>query len=315
MSDLRVLITCPQMQRTARPHVERLERLGIRVELPEVEQQLSEADLLPMIARFDGMIAGDDVVSAAVLKAAPRLRVVAKWGVGMDNIDRSAAASLGIRVVNTPDVFAEEVADVALGYLILLARGLHLIDRAVREGTWRKIEGVTLAGRTLGIVGLGSIGRATARRGIAVGMTVLGADPLEASRDEAARLGVEVVELDDLVAASDAISLHCPLTDATWHMMDAARLARMQPGSWIINTARGHVIDEAALIATLRAGRLAAAALDVYETEPLPADSPLRKMDQVILGSHNASNTRQAVERVNVLATENLLRGLEEVRR
>jgi len=315
MSDLAVLVTCPPMQRTAADWMGRFEALRIEVRLPPVVQQLSPAELMALLPQVDGMIAGDDQLTADLLEATPRLRVISKWGIGLDGIDLAAAERLGIRVTNTPDTFGDEVADVAIGYLILLARGLHRIDRSVRAGEWAKPQGVSLAGRTLGIVGLGSIGRAVARRGLAMGMRVIGHEILPASAEHPAALGVELVELETVITESDAISLHCPLTDQNRHMIDAARLAQMRPGAFLLNTARGPLIDEAALVKALGSGALAGAALDVYEEEPLPASSPLAQLENVILGSHNASNTREAVARVNELAIDNVLKGMAEVTR
>ncbi|MEX0626066.1 MAG: phosphoglycerate dehydrogenase [Chloroflexota bacterium] len=315
MSDLAVLVTCPPMQRTVADWKGRFDALGIEVGMPAVVQQLTPADLLTLLPRFDGMIAGDDPLTAEVLENAPRLRVVSKWGIGLDSIDLRAAEQLGIRVTNTPDSFGDEVADVAIGYMVMLARQLHRIDRSVREGRWEKPQGISLAGRTLGIVGLGSIGRAVAVRGIAMGMNVIGHEIFEPNARRAAELGVQVLDLETLIADSDLVSLHCPLTDQNRHMIDAARLSRMRPGAYLLNTARGPLIDEAALIDALESGHLAGAALDVFEEEPLPTSSPLASMENVVLGSHNASNTREAVTRVNELAIENVLKGIAEVTR
>ncbi|MDP9250712.1 MAG: phosphoglycerate dehydrogenase [Chloroflexota bacterium] len=315
MAELAVLVTCPPMLASAGDWRSRFDALGIEVGLPDVVQQLSAAELIALLPGYDGMIAGDDPLTADVLRSAPRLRVVSKWGIGVDSIDLQAAAELGIRVTNTPDTFGDEVADVAIGYVVMLARQLHRIDRSVRTGTWAKPQGVSLAGRTLGVVGLGSIGRALARRGAAMGMRVIGHDVDPATGRRAIGAGIEVVDLEQLIAQADVISLHCPLTDQNRHMINEARLARMRPGSYLINTARGPLIDEAALVGALGEGRLGGAALEVFEEEPLPAGSPLIGMENVILGSHNASNTAEAVARVNELAIDNVLRGMAEVTR
>lgn len=315
MSDLAVLVTCPPMQRTAADWTGRFDALGIEVGMPPVVQQLTAADLITLLPRFDGMIAGDDPLTAEVLESAPRLRVVSKWGIGLDSIDLPTAERLGIRVTNTPDSFGDEVADVVIGYMVMLARRLHVIDRSVREGSWEKPQGISLAGRTLGIVGLGSIGRAVAVRGMAMGMQVIGHEIFEPNARRAAELGVGLVDLETLIADSDLVSLHCPLTDQNRHMIDAARLSRMRPGALLLNTARGPLIDEAALIKALESGHLGGAALDVFEEEPLPTSSPLIRMEKVVLGSHNSSNTQEAVARVNELAIDNVLKGMAEVNR
>ena len=311
----RVLISCVQLQRSLAEHRHRLDERGAELIVPLVEQQLSEAELLGLIMGVDGMIAGDDQVSRAVLERADRLRIVSKWGVGTDAIDLAAAAELGIRVTNTPGMFSDEVADVVIGYVVMLARHLHRTDSAVRAGEWAKPEGVSLAGRTMGVIGLGHIGRAVARRSLAMGMRVLGSEIDPTNRTSAAQLGVEVVSLESLLADSDVISLNVPLTPDSHHLLSAAALGRMKPGAWVINTARGGLIDEAALIAALGSGQVGAAALDVFEVEPLPTESPLRGFAQVILGSHNSSNTVEAGHRTSERAIDNLIRGLDEVRR
>lgn len=308
MSDrLEVLITCPQMQEVIEHFRGRLEGAGLDLDLPEVVQALSEEELLPIIGRYDGMIAGDDQITAAVIAGANRMRTIAKWGVGVDGIDREAAASRGISVTNTPGAFGDEVADVAMAYILLLARRIHRIDSSVRQGSWPKPTGMTLSGKTLGIVGLGSIGRATARRGAGFGMRVLGHDPSEASREAAAREGVEALELDQLLGESRFLVLCCPLTDENHHLVDAAALAKMRDDAYLVNVARGPLVDEAALAEALSRKSIAGAGLDVFEMEPLPERSPLRGYDSVVLGSHNASNTEEATLRVSAIAVENLL--------
>jgi D-3-phosphoglycerate dehydrogenase len=312
MSRWRVLISCPQLQRTIAAHKARFDEHEIHLVIPPVVQQLSEDELIALLPGIDGVVVGDDPLTERVLDAGDRLRVISKWGVGIDNIDVAAASERGVKVTNTPNVFGDEVADVVIGYLILLARQLHLVDGAVRGGRWFKPQGLSLAGRTMGVVGLGDIGRSVVKRAVAMEMRVLGADVLADRAEAAAKLGAEVVPLPVLLEDSDVLSLNCPLTPENRHMIDAAALASMKATAWIINTARGGLIDEAALAVALEQGRLAGAALDVFETEPLPADSPLRRLDNMILGSHNSSNTAEAVNRTSVRAIDNLLAGLSE---
>ena len=311
---MRVLISCAQLQSSIHQYRAMLEQQGIELELPEVVQQLSEFQLLQMIDRFDGVIAGDDHFTARVLEKGKRLRVISRWGVGVDAVDLDAAQRLGIRVSNTPNVFADEVADVAMGYIILLARGLHLLDQSVRGGGWKKVQGVSLRDKTLGVIGVGSIGRALVRRATVTGMTVLGYDvgPVPASVVE--ETGLSLVGFDELLANSDFISLNCNLTTSNHHLLGQHEFALMHEGVYIINTSRGPLIDEAALVQALDTGKVAGAALEVFETEPLPMDSPLRRFDNCIFGTHNGSNTIEAVTRVNELAIRNLLEGLEATR-
>jgi D-3-phosphoglycerate dehydrogenase len=302
------MVTCPPMQRTAADWLASLTDRGIEVDLPPVAQHVSRADLERLLPECDGIIAGDERLDRALLeRCVPRLRVISRWGVGIDNVDLDAARDLGIEVRNTPAVFANEVADVTIGYMIMLARGLHRIDRGVRDGGWPKPKGVSLAGRTLGIVGLGAIGRAVAQRGLAMGMNVVGIDPMPAAEAAAVELGVHLFGLDEVFEQADVLSLNLPMSPANQHLVNAERLTRMKPGSFLVNTARGPLVDEAALVDALESGRLGGAALDVFEEEPLPPTSGLRSLPSVILGSHNASNTAEAVARVNQLAIDNLL--------
>ena len=305
-----VLVTCPHLQKTIDLYRQPLADKGIELEVPLVVQQLSEEDLLEIIDRFDGVIAGDDPFTARVLENGKRLKIVAKWGIGLDAIDQEAAARLGIVVQNTPDVFADEVGDVALGYLILLARQLHKIDQAVRRGEWLQVPGITLRGKTLGVIGVGSIGRGIARRGGAVGMSVLGYDVRPIPESVQQELAVQPVTLEALLQQSDFIVLSCNLSAENYHLLSDPQFKMMKPGVRVVNVARGPLIDEAALVNALASGHVAGAALDVFEVEPLPSRSRLREFEQCIFGAHNGSHTRDAVLRVNQIAINNLLAGL-----
>jgi D-3-phosphoglycerate dehydrogenase len=306
----RVLITCRQLQETIDEYRSLFSEHGIDIELPVVVQQLKESELIEIIHRFDGVIAGDDEFTARVLEQGKRLKMISKWGVGTDGIDRESAKRLGIRVSNTPDVFADEVADVVLGYVILLARRLHEIDRMVRQGQWLKIRGMSLRGKTFGVVGLGSIGRAVVKRAVALGMSVAGHDIVPVSQSFVEETGLRLLGFHELLQISDFVSLNCNLAQSNYHMLGSDEFYLMKTGAFIINTARGKLIDEGALANALEQGRIAGAALDVFEEEPLPSDSPLRRLNNCLLGSHNSSNTVDAVMRVNQIAVGNLFEGL-----
>ncbi len=311
MSGPRVLITCSQMQNCIEEFRAAFDERGIELLLPEVIQQPTEDELIATIADFEGMIAGDDPITARVLEHATRMQIISKWGVGTDGIDKEAARARGIEVTNTPAVFGDEVADVALGYLVMLARQLHRIDASVRAGGWFKHEGRSLDGKTLGVAGFGSVGQAVARRALAFGMDVVAYDVVDAARSAAADLRVGLVDRDELFRRSDALVLCCPLTPETHHMIEARTLALLPHGAYLVNVARGPLVDEPALVEALRSGQLRAAALDVFEEEPLPLDSPLREFEQCVFGSHNASNATEGVLRASARAVENLLAGLE----
>ncbi len=308
----RVLVTCPPMIMTLDECQERFQQEGFDVHVPQFEQQMSEADLCNLIADFDGVIAGDDPFSAKVLKIGRqgKLKALAKWGIGVDAIALDAAKELGIFTSNTPNVFGDEVADVALGYTILIARQLHRMDAAVRHGQWLKIQGTSLRGKTAGVIGVGSIGKAIARRYRVLGMEVLGYDVFPIDSAFCEETGVQSVDLQTVFQNSDCITLACNLTPENHHLLNPDAFGQMKDGVWIVNVARGPIIDESALVEALTSGKVGAAALDVFEHEPLAVGHPLTQFEQVICGSHNSSNTREAVLRVNQLAVDNLVRDL-----
>jgi D-3-phosphoglycerate dehydrogenase len=287
-----------------------LDEHRLELVLPTIIQQMSEEELIELIGDFEGMIAGDDPLSARVLQHAGRMRVIAKWGVGVDGIDLEAAHALGITVVNTPGVFGGEVADVALGYVIMLARQLHRIDASVKAGGWFKHEGRSLSAKVLGVAGFGSIGQAVGARGHGFGMRVIAYDISDVATAAAEEMGVEMRSRDELFEESDFVVLCSPLTSDTRHMASDSTLGLMRQGSYLVNVGRGPLVEEAALVRALESGQLAAAALDVFEEEPLPATSGLRRFEQCVFGSHNASNTQEGVLRTSARAVENLLDGL-----
>lgn len=284
---------------------------GVQLVKPEIPgQQLSAIELLEIIAPFEGVLAGDDEFSRTVMEAAPRLRIISKWGIGIDGIDQKAAKDLGIKVTNTPGVFGDELGDYALGYLLLLARRQHVVDARVRGGEWYKVRGSSLAGKTIGILGLGSSGRALVTRCKALGMTVLGFDVVPVDPGFVSESGVTLVPIPELFARADVVSLHVPATPETRQIVNSDSLALMNDGAWLINISRGSLVDEVALMAALDTGKIGAAALDVFENEPFTDGHPLAGYSNVVLGSHNGSNTHEAVERTNDLAFRNLMAGL-----
>jgi D-3-phosphoglycerate dehydrogenase len=307
-----VLISCKQMQNVYEHFRPRFEERGLEVDMPEIQaQQLSEDELVAIIGVYDGIIAGDDPLSARVLDHAERLKIIAKWGVGVDAIDLAAAAERGIPVANTPGVFGEDVADAALGYLLALTRQIPLIHQSVLDGGWRKVEGTRLAGKTAGVVGFGSIGRAVARRLVAFGCETLASDAVPEALASAAELGVMGVGLEELLRRSEVVVLCAPLTAETAHLVNAETLALLPRGALLVNVSRGPMIDEAALVRALESGQVAAAALDVFEEEPMTADNPLRRFEQCVFGSHNGSNTTEGVLDCSAKAVDNLLAGLD----
>jgi D-3-phosphoglycerate dehydrogenase len=252
-------------------------------------------------------------VDKALLEAAPKLRVVGRLGVGLDNIDMGAARARGVTVTAARNANAIAVAEYVLAAMLHAARDLGAANASVRAGAWDRVHfgGTELWGRTLGLIGAGEIGRRVAKRAEAFGMLVIGYDPLVGPFDYGpAEQAIELLPLEEVLARSDYVSLHVPLIPATRNLIDATALARMRPHAVLINTSRGGIVDEAALLEALTAGRLYRAVLDVREVEPPPADDPLRGSDAVILTPHVAGLTAQAQERTSQLVVADVLRVL-----
>lgn len=306
-----VLVSAPYIL----PVIERFrpifEQKNIKLILADVEERLSEEELLQVAGQFDGLICGDDRLTATVLKAcSPRLKAISKWGTGIDSIDQQAAAQLGIQIFRTPNAFTLPVADSVLGYMLSFVRRLPWMDQAMKQGEWKKIPGRSLSECTLGVVGVGNCGKAVIRRARAFGMRILGNDILEIAPDFILEYGVEMTSLQNLLEQSDFVSINCDLNPTSFHLMNAQTLKMMKPTGILINVARGPVVEESALIAALQQNQIAGAALDVFEVEPLPLDSPLMKMENLMLAPHNANSSPAAWERVHRNTIRNLLIGL-----
>ena len=287
------------------------EHYGLKTLVPDVHERMEEAEILAYAGQFDGAITGDDRFTARALEAClPRLKVISKWGTGIDSIDAQAAARLGIQVRRTPNAFTMPVADTVLGYMLAFARRLPWMDRQMKAGRWDKLPGRSLSECTLGVIGVGNCGKAVLRRARAFGTRLLGNDIVEVAPDFVIENGVEMTSLEDLLRRSDFVSLNCDLNPTSYHLINAETLSWMQPDAVLINAARGPIVDQPALIAALQSGALAGAALDVFEVEPLPASSPLLAMDNVMLAPHNANSSPFAWSRVHRNTIWNLLDGL-----
>ncbi len=305
---LKVLITCPPMLRSIDEFRPLFASAGVEIVTPEVVQIIPEDELIRLVPGFDGWIIGDDPATARVFEAAKagRLKAAVKWGVGVDNVDFAACQRLGLPISNTPGMFGREVADVAMSYVTALARETYSVDRAVRAGGWIKPVGISLAGRTVALAGFGDIGRNMAKRLFSAEMKVIAYDPFY--KPVAGLESVETAVWPSRIEEADFIVITCALTKENRHMLDARVLERCKPGVRIVNVARGPLIDEAALADALKTGRVHSAALEVFEVEPLPANSPLRAMgNRCLFGSHNSSNTLDAVRRTSHKAVELLL--------
>lgn len=284
---------------------------NISITEPDVTQTLTESELIKILPSHDGWIIGDDPATKNVLTAGKsgRLQAAVKWGVGVDNVDFKACADLNIPITNIPNVFGSEVSDIAIGYVIALARQTFQIDRGVRNGEWPKIQGISLAGKTAAVVGYGDIGRAVVRKLRALDVNVIVYDP-----------GIGGSLLEDSVSISswpcrldeaDFLVLTCSLNSSSFHMVNEEVFSLIKKGVRIVNVSRGALINEVHLVNALKSGLVHSAALDVFEVEPLPNNSFLREHPACVFGSHNASNTKDAVFRVSHMAIEKLFHFLK----
>jgi D-3-phosphoglycerate dehydrogenase len=269
----------------------------------------TEEELIDLLRGIDGAIVSTDPFTARVIQAADRLRVISRTGVGYDAVDVPAATKRGVIVTTTPGVNRHAVADWALALILCCARKVPENLAEVRRGEWTRHEGMDLAEKTLGVVGLGTIGKEVAKRAKAFGMRLLAFDLVQ-DLPFAAGQGIAYVPLEDLLRQSDFVSIHCFLNAATRHLINAERLLLMKPTAFLINTARGGIVDTEALYRALHAKRIAGAGLDVFEGEPLRADSPLRTLENVYLSPHTAGSTADARRLSGAAAAENLIRAL-----
>jgi phosphoglycerate dehydrogenase-like enzyme len=296
---VKILVTCPPMLRQIDRFKDEFAQLEWAVTTPDIVQVMDESSLTELVPQHDGWIIGDDPATDAVLSAgaAGKLRAGVRWGIGVDNVDFDAAKRLGLPIRNTPGVFGAEVADLAMHYLTGLARRTYEIDRGVRAGQWPKPAGASLAGKGVALAGFGDIGRQFARRAHAANMKLFIYDP--AVKDANAVNPHQLRHWPDGLAECDYVVLTCALTPTSRRMVNAETLSLLPGHAMLINVARGGLVDEQALIEALSSRRLAGAALEVFETEPPIIQSPLLRHPNCILGSHNASNTIEAVDRAS----------------
>lgn len=303
---MKVLVTCPPMLGLFNEFVSEFERFGITGVAANVTQVMTEDELMEVLPEYDGWIIGDDPATRQVFEAgkAGKLKAAVKWGVGTDNVDFKACEDLGIPVTNIPGVFGNEVADVATAYLLGLARHTYEINHGIRANmAWPKPAGVSLWNKTVGVVGYGDIGKSVVRRLRAFDLDVIVYDPYA---DIEETEGLAGAAWPNRLNEADFLVFTCPLTDSTRHMFNHDTLPLLKPGVRVVNVARGPIIKEDALIEGLEKGIVFSAALDVFEVEPLPENSPLRGFDQCIFGSHNGSNSIDAVRKVSKIAVSNI---------
>jgi D-3-phosphoglycerate dehydrogenase / 2-oxoglutarate reductase len=301
----RVVLVTDHTWPSVEPEADVLRRVGARLVVAETGE---ESELLALVPRADAILTCFAHVSERVVRAGERLQVVGRYGIGVDNIAVDEATRLGIPVTNVPAYCVDEVAEHALALLLAFARGLHVYDRAIRDGDWELARGAPLhrvAGRTLAIVGFGKIGQTLARKAAGLGLRLLAVDRSARGADIEA-VGAAPAGLDDALGHADFVSLHCPLTDETRGLIDESRLRRMKPSSFLINTARGALVDHEALLRALREGWIAGAGLDVFVPERLRADHPLLQQPNLIATPHVAFYSEESLLELEVRAAENV---------
>ena len=291
----KILVSAPPMLQVLEELNFESKSLGLELEGAEVTQTLSENQLVELVPKFDGWIIGDDPATLKVFQAGKKgnLKAAIKWGIGVDNIDFQACRDLGIPITNTPGMFGNEVADIALAYLIGLSRNIVLIDRNVRQGKWIKPQGISLEGKKVALLGYGDIGRNAARRLNVMGMKVIAYDPYisENELEDGSILSAWPTSIEQ----ADFLLVTCALNKETFHLINDHVFSKVKKGIRIINVSRGPIINEEDLIKALENETVHSAALDVFEEEPLPLQSKLINHEYCIFGSHNASNTKEAV--------------------
>jgi D-3-phosphoglycerate dehydrogenase len=302
MEMVKVLVAAPLHEKA----IDVLKNAGFEI---IYEEYPDEDRLVELVKDVDAIIVrSKPKVTRRVIEAAPKLKVIGRAGVGLDNIDLKAAEEKGIKVVNSPAASSRSVAELAIGLVFAVARKIAFADRKMREGVWAKKQamGMELEGKTIGVVGFGRIGYEVAKIAHALGMKVLLYDPYP-NEERAKEVGGKFADLETLLKESDVVTLHVPLLDATYHLINEERLRLMKPTAILINAAMGAVVDTDALVKALQEGWIAGAGLDVYEEEPLPKDHPLTKLDNVVLTPHIGASTVEAQMRAGVQVAEQVV--------
>ena len=288
-----------------------LENFSFDVEWIPVEERLEEKDLLPIIAKYNGILCGDDRITDKVIDTAVNLKAIVKWGTGIDSINKEYAESRGIKVLRTPNAFTEPVSDTVLAIMLNEVRGLVKNDSVVKSGKWEKPQGYMLCEKTIGIIGFGNIGQAVAKKLIPFGPKVLMNDLKSFSNDVWKSLNVSPVSKDEIYKICDIITIHCDLNPTSKYILNADSFSKMAKKPYIINTARGLLIKEKDLVFAIENGLISGAGLDVFEFEPLPLDSPLRFMDTIVASCHNSNNSPSCWDRVHRNSLEMMSEGLK----
>jgi D-3-phosphoglycerate dehydrogenase len=305
----KILIATRSFGSTSPKPFEVITDAGFEYVQADMSQEMDESRLTRSLEGVSGAIVGVVPMTARVMENTPDLKVVSMHGVGVDHIDLEAAARQGIVIANCPGTNDQPVADLTIGLMIAAARSIPIVDRELRQGSWGRYQGGELWNKTLGLIGFGRIGQGVAKRALGFDMQVLVYDPY-VNPKQVGLNEVKMTNLNDVIAMSDFISLHTPLSSETHHMIGKAQLERMKTNAYLINTARGGLVDEGALYEALLEKRIAGAALDVFVDEP-PTGSPLLTLDSVVVTPHIGAHTRESIERMGVMAAQNVVRALQ----
>ena len=307
---MKVLITPTSLQPGKNDQlIDRVRKVADEVIFNSLGRPMTEDELLEVLPDCDGYIAGLDSVTAKVLEKCDHLQVVSRYGAGVDRVDLAAAKAKGIKVTNTPGANAEAVGELAVALMLSVARQVPYLNQSTRDGGWVRSTGVELNGKTLGILGLGAIGRVVARSAKGLGMNVIAYDPY-INLDYCKENDIQSLTLDEVIREANVITLHLPLTEETHHMINREAIASMKPGCIIINASRGGIIDEEAAYDALRTGQLGGLGLDAFEVEP-PTASPLFEFNNVVVTPHTGAHTKEATDNMAEMAVQNLLDVLE----
>ncbi|WP_270166725.1 phosphoglycerate dehydrogenase [Paenibacillus sp. SYP-B4298] len=306
MAAAKILVTATNYSVLCKEAKQRLEEQGCEVIENKVGRPHTFEELKELVGDVDAVIAGVDTWDEPVFRLAPRLKVIARFGVGVDNIDLQQARAHGIQVTNVPGGNANAVAEIAVGLILSMLRGIPLLNQSTKQGGWDRFVGRELAGRTVGLLGFGNIAQLVARKLQSFDVRLLAYDKYP-NLKQAAACHVDMVDAELLLRTSDVVSMHLPSLPDTYHMMSDAQFAMMKPEAYFLNTARGPVVDEQALYRALQSEQIAGAAIDVYETEPVQADNPLLSVAHLITTPHTAAETYETYTRVSLVTAQAVL--------
>lgn len=306
---MKILITPRSFASSSDKAIKMLTARGYEIQRNNTDQPYKKEEMLNLIKDIDGIIIGIDELSTEIIERADKLKVISKYGIGLDNIDINMATNKNIIVTNTPQANVDAVADLAFGLILSLARRIPEADQKTKSGKWEKIIGKSVWDKTLGIIGLGKIGKQVVKRAQGFQMNILVFDLIK-DKKFAQRYGIKYVNLEKLLQKSDYITIHIPLNNATRGMISYNELGKIKKEAFLINTSRGGIVDEQALYKALRNNQLKGAALDVYSNEP-PVGSPLKELDNVIMTPHIGAYTEEAIENMGMQAAQNLIDVLE----